>query len=47
LKGSAVTIVGAVQITFADFQIQRPQSMMVLSLEDHRILELQLQFRHA
>jgi len=47
LAGDVVTIVGSVEITFADFQIARPQSMMVLSVADHGTLELQLQFRHS
>ncbi len=38
-----VTIVGSLPIQFADFGINPPQSMMVLSVEDNGTLELQLQ----
>jgi polyisoprenoid-binding protein YceI len=43
LANGVVTIVGSLPIQFADFGIAPPQSMMVLSVEDHGILELQLQ----
>ena len=42
--GSSIGVVcdyrGSLEITFADFQIQRPQSMMVLPVADHGKLEL-------
>ena len=47
LQDGVVTIVGSLPIQFADFDIASPQSMMVLSVEDHGILELQLQLTGA
>ncbi len=44
LSGSTVTVVGSLPITFADYGIQPPQSMMVLSVDDHGVMELQLHF---
>jgi hypothetical protein len=32
---------------FVDYDIDQPQSMIVLSIEDHGTMELQLHFRHA
>ena len=43
LQGGVVTVVGSLPILFADYDIEQPQSMMVLSVEDNGILELQLQ----
>lgn len=45
VKGDVVTVTGSLDLAFADFGISQPQSMMVLSVEDHGILELQLQLR--
>ena len=47
LSGGVVTVVGSLEITFADYGMTSPQSMMVLSVADHGTLELQLHFRHA
>ena len=47
LAGGVVTIAGSLPVTFADFGITKPQSMMVLSVEDHGVMELQLQLRHG
>jgi polyisoprenoid-binding protein YceI len=47
LSGGVVTVVGSVEIVFADYGMTPPQSMMVLSVADHGTLELQLHFRHA
>jgi polyisoprenoid-binding protein YceI len=47
LRGGVVTIAGSLPITFADFSIVPPQSMMVLSVEDHGVMELQLQLTRA
>ena len=47
LQGGVVTIVGSLPIQFADFDIASPRSMMVLSVEDQGILELQLQLTKA
>ncbi len=47
LSGGVVTIIGSTEITFADYSITRPQSMMVLSVADHGTLELHLLFSHS
>lgn len=47
LSGDVVTVTGSIDILFADFDIERPSSMIVLSIEDHGIMEFQLHFRHA
>lgn len=44
LSGSTVTVVGSLPITFADYNIAPPHSMMVLSVDDHGTMELQLHF---
>jgi polyisoprenoid-binding protein YceI len=43
--GDVVTVTGSVEIQFADFSIQQPSSFLVLSIEDHGTMELQLHFR--
>ena len=47
LSGGVVTVVGSLKIAFADFSINPPQSMMVLSVADSGTMELQLHLRHA
>lgn len=47
LDGGVITITGSLPIVFADFEIQKPESMMVLSVEDHGVLELQLKLVHG
>ena len=47
LTSGVVTIVGSLPITFSDYSITPPQSMMVLSVEDHGVMELQLQLTRA
>ena len=42
LTDGVVTVVGSIDITFADYGMRSPQSMMVLSIADHATLELQL-----
>jgi polyisoprenoid-binding protein YceI len=44
LSGGVVTVVGSLPITFADYNIAPPRSMLVLSVDDHGTLELQLHF---
>ena len=44
LSGSTVTVVGSLKIQFADYSITPPQSMMVLSVDDFGVMELQLLF---
>ena len=43
LEGGVVTVAGSLPITFADYAIAKPESMMVLSVEDAGTLEVQLQ----
>jgi len=46
LSGDVVTVTGSIDIVFADYQIQPPQSFMILSTADHGTMEFQLLFRH-
>jgi polyisoprenoid-binding protein YceI len=46
LSGDVVTIAGSIAIQFADYDIERPTSFVVLSIEDHGVMEFQLHFRH-
>jgi polyisoprenoid-binding protein YceI len=47
LSGDVVTVTGSIEIQFADYSIERPTSFLVLSIEDHGTVELQLHFRHG
>ena len=47
LVGSVIAVVGSVEITFADFDVTIPQVPIVLSAEDHGIMEFQLLFRRS
>jgi polyisoprenoid-binding protein YceI len=47
LSDGVVTVVGSLEIVFADYGIPTPQSMMVLSIADQGVMELQLQFAQA
>jgi polyisoprenoid-binding protein YceI len=47
LSGGVVTVSGSIDIAFADYDIERPSSFLVLSIEDHGVMELQLHFRHT
>jgi len=47
LADGVVTIVGSLPIQFADYNVSPPRSMMVLSVEDNGVLELQLQLKRA
>lgn len=44
LAGGVVTVVGSLDIAFADYGMTPPRSMAVLSVADHGTLELQLHF---
>jgi len=46
-QGGMITITGSMPIVFADFNIQKPVSFIVLSVDDHGVMELQLHFVHA
>lgn len=41
--GDVVTVTGSLEIAFADFEIDKPQAMILLSVQDAGTLELQLQ----
>jgi polyisoprenoid-binding protein YceI len=43
LEGGVVRVTGSHEIAFADYGIARPQAMILLSVQDSGILELQLQ----
>lgn len=45
LSGDVVTVTGSIDILFADYDIEQPTSFIVLSIEDHGIMEFQLHFR--
>jgi polyisoprenoid-binding protein YceI len=47
LSNGVVTVTGSIDILFADFGIERPSSFVVLSIDDHGIMEFQLQLRHS
>jgi polyisoprenoid-binding protein YceI len=44
LVGSLIAVVGSVEVTFADFDVTVPQVPIVLSAEDHGIMEFLLLF---
>ncbi len=46
-SGSTIEVTGSLNIVFADYNIQRPQSFMVLTIDDHGTMELQLFFTRA
>jgi polyisoprenoid-binding protein YceI len=43
LHAGVITIAGSLPITFSDWSIQPPRAMIVLSVDDHGTMELQLQ----
>jgi polyisoprenoid-binding protein YceI len=47
LDNGVVTVVGSLPIVFADYGMQKPQAMIVLSVEDNGTMEFQLQFTKA
>jgi polyisoprenoid-binding protein YceI len=47
LSGGTVTVIGSIDIVFADYGFSGPSSFKVLSVEDHGIMEFQLLLRHA
>ena len=47
LSGDVVTVAGSIDILFADYDIDQPTSFLVLSIEDHGTMELQLHFRRG
>jgi polyisoprenoid-binding protein YceI len=47
LESDRVVLIGSLDITFADYGIAKPNSFLVLSVDDHGILELQLLLTEA
>jgi polyisoprenoid-binding protein YceI len=47
LDGDVVTVAGSLEIVFADYGIERPQAVIVLSVEDRGVMEFQLHFRRS
>lgn len=47
VSGGVATITGSLPIVFADYSIAKPQSMLVLSVEDHGVMELKLNLTRA
>jgi polyisoprenoid-binding protein YceI len=47
LSDDVVTVAGSIDIVFADYGIAQPTSFLVLSIEDHGTMELQLHFRRG
>ena len=47
LAGNVVTVTGSIDILFADYAIEQPRSFLVISIEDHGIMEFQLHFRRG
>jgi polyisoprenoid-binding protein YceI len=47
ISGDSLVVVGSIEIQFADYDIDTPTSMLVLSIEDHGTMELQLVFALA
>jgi polyisoprenoid-binding protein YceI len=47
LSNGVVTVVGSLDVAFADYGMASPQSMMVLSVADHGVMELQLHFTRS
>jgi polyisoprenoid-binding protein YceI len=47
LSGGVVTVVGSLPISFADYSISPPRSMMVLSVADNGTMELQLHLKRG
>jgi polyisoprenoid-binding protein YceI len=47
LSGDVVTVTGSIEIVFADYGMDRPNSFMVLSIADRGTMEFQLQLTKA
>jgi polyisoprenoid-binding protein YceI len=47
LVGSRIVVTGTVPIVFADYDIEKPQSFRVLSIEDNGEMEFQLFFEQG
>ncbi len=47
LVGTAVAVIGSIEIEFDDYDISRPTAGIVLSVEDRAVMELSLVFRRG
>jgi len=47
LDGDAIAVAGSLDVTFADFRVKVPESRVVISVEDHGPIELQLLLSRA
>jgi polyisoprenoid-binding protein YceI len=47
LSGSAIDVAGSIDIVFADYGVSVPRSAVVVSVEDHGTLELELVLTRA
>lgn len=47
IEGDVIVVTGSLDVPFADFDIEPPTSMSVLSVEDHGVIEVQLFFSRA
>ena len=47
LRGGLVFVAGSTEIVFADYGIEQPRSLIVLSVEDRGVMEFQLVFERA
>ncbi len=47
LDGDTVTVTGSTDIVFADYDMEKPSSFIVLSVEDHGTMEFQLHFTRS
>ena len=47
LQGGVITVTGSLPIVFADYGMTPPRAMIVLSVEDHGVMEFQVHFTKA
>jgi polyisoprenoid-binding protein YceI len=47
LVSGQIALAGSVNIVFSEYGVQVPQSQIVLSVDNHGILELQMQLKRA
>lgn len=47
LHSGVITVVGSLPVAFTDYAIEKPQSMVVLTVEDNGTLEFQVHFSRA
>jgi polyisoprenoid-binding protein YceI len=47
LSSGVVTVVGSLEVLFADYGIEKPRAQIVVDVEDHGVMEFQLHFTRA